>query len=173
MWRIMKLGYLMTHLRISDNQCNGAMHIHTWNNLKRYQPQKSYQPFCGTQRDHFTLNFYPKYTLSTAWQSWSGCLKQMMRNSDEGVCLLHCTSICTLIMAHRNCCSSAYEEFWWIYCTVKISHQVTFSCIVSWKNIWIKNVLYEMIGFKRGWHDWVHIWESSVTSYKKPCYEAH
>jgi hypothetical protein len=29
----MKLGYLITHLRISDNQCNGATHTHavmTW-----------------------------------------------------------------------------------------------------------------------------------------------
>jgi hypothetical protein len=24
----MKLGYLITHLRISDNQCNGATHTH-------------------------------------------------------------------------------------------------------------------------------------------------
>jgi hypothetical protein len=85
----MKLGYLITHLRISDSQCNGATHTDQQgkNSKHHHQTEKSWQP-SGTGRDHFSSIFCLEETLSMlaayceTLKKLSGSSKEAERNAD-------------------------------------------------------------------------------------------
>jgi hypothetical protein len=62
----MKLEYLITHLRISDTQCNGATHTHQQrkNSKPHHQTEKSWQHSSGTGRGHSSSIFCLEETPS-------------------------------------------------------------------------------------------------------------
>lgn len=72
----MKLGYPITHLRISTNQFKGAT-LTTNDKFKTSVSCKSWQPHSGREIDNFLSKFYLKDTVSmlliTAGQ-WKRCV---------------------------------------------------------------------------------------------------
>jgi hypothetical protein len=93
----MKLGYLITHLRISDNQCNGATHSPTAEKLKiSPSNRKIMATIFWNMKGSLLINFLPQGdTISSA--AYRETLKKLcwaIQNKRrgmvmQGVCLLH------------------------------------------------------------------------------------
>jgi hypothetical protein len=85
-WREMKLGYFITHLRISDNQCNGATHTHQ--QRKYSKPKNHGNPLLGqegaTSRQFFASRGHSRCCclLRDAEETASCCSEQAERNGD-------------------------------------------------------------------------------------------
>lgn len=90
-WQEMKYGYLIIHLRISNNQCKDAK-IQIITN----QQIKSWRPSSGTERGHFhwfsASSRYHKYSC-LLWDPGSTVLGAIQKNQQEmltwGISVLH------------------------------------------------------------------------------------
>jgi hypothetical protein len=114
LWQEMKLGYLITHLRISDNQCNDATHSPRAKKFKTSSSNRNIMATIfwdrkGPRRDATNAGAYCE-TLKKLRRAIPNKRRGMVT---RGVCLLHDNACPHNARApRRSCCSPSSGKYW-------------------------------------------------------------